>query len=282
MSAPALSEMLAQIRDHAPSGTDSELKETFIEAVQHMAHTKADFSEETQRRLFGLFHHAQATSTDKMEDEQKAAIAAESQLSRQQAMRAYIELIEQTDPSFLFDDDSEVPSLSAQEKPASELPSAIMDQLKAAGIKEVSPAEAISAELDVFEAARAGAPLDRHLPAGVHATDDSGLSALHHAVDAEQARAAAALLKAKANPNALDADGSTPLHYAVTVGSLELVTLLLEAGADRALTDEDGNDAAKLAKSQGQADIERLLLSGGPTPSTSASSSAAATTSSAQ
>ena len=38
MSAPALSEMLAQIRDHAPSGTDSELKETFIEAVQLASH----------------------------------------------------------------------------------------------------------------------------------------------------------------------------------------------------------------------------------------------------
>ena len=116
--------MLSHIREQAPSGVDSELKETFIEAVQHMAHTKASFSEETQRRLFGLFHHAQASSTDKMEDEQKAAIAAESQLSRPQAMKAYIDLIEENDPSFLFDEDGEGPSPSAKEKPASELPMA--------------------------------------------------------------------------------------------------------------------------------------------------------------
>ena len=270
-----LNAMLANIRANQPADVDEELRETFMEAVEHMSRTKADLSEDTQRRLFGLFHRAQSSSTEKMEAEQKAAIAAESQLTREQAMRAYIELIEVSDSSFLFEDDEDRPGAPA-EKPLSELPSMLMDQLKAAGIKEVSVGEAVAAELDVFGAARAGAPLGAHLPDGAFAADEAGLTALHHAVDAEQAGAAQALLAAKADPNALDADGSTPLHYAVTVGSAALVKLLLSFGADPLLPDEDGNDAAKLAKAQGHAELEAVLAAG-PSSSSSSSSPRAST-----
>ena len=57
---------------------------------------------------------------------------------------------------FFLEDDEE-PS-GPRERPLAEMPSALVEQLKAAGIKEVSAAEAVAAELTVFDAARAGAP----------------------------------------------------------------------------------------------------------------------------
>lgn len=266
---PDIVEMLSQIRSNAPSD-NNELRETFIEAIEHMSKTKTALSEETQRRLFGLFHRAQASPTDKMEEEQKAAVAAESHLTREEAMKAYVDLVEAKDPTFLFDEEAEGPSCS-KEKPLSEMPKALLEQLEAGGIKMISQAEAEAAELNVFEAARAGSGLARHLPAGALATDEMELTALHHAVDAEQLSAAKALLQAKADPNAVDADGSTPLHYAITIGSVELVQLLVESGADRAIKDEDGNDAAMLAKSLGQTKLEPLLASGSASSSSSSS-----------
>lgn len=262
--------MLSQIRANAPSD-NNELRETFIEAIEHMSKTKTALSEETQRRLFGLFHQAQASPTDKMEEEQKAAVAAESHLTREEAMKAYVDLVEAKDPTFLFDEEEAEGPSSSKEKPLSEMPKALLEQLEAGGIKMISQAEAEAAELNVFEAARAGSGLARHLPAGAHATDEMELTALHHAVDAEQLSAAKALLLAKADPNAVDADGSTPLHYAITIGSVELVQLLVESGADRAIKDEDGNDAAMLAKSLGQTKLEPLLASGSASSSSSSS-----------
>ena len=97
MADPQLNEMLASIRANQSSEVDKSLHETFLEAVEHMAHTRAELSEDTQRRLFALFHCAQSSSTEKMAAEQKAAIAAEGPLTREQAMRAYIEVVERSD-----------------------------------------------------------------------------------------------------------------------------------------------------------------------------------------
>ena len=227
---PDIVEMLSQIRSNAPSD-NNELRETFIEAIEHMSKTKTALSEETQRRLFGLFHRAQASPTDKMEEEQKAAVAAESHLTREEAMKAYVDLVEAKDPTFLFDEEAEGPSCS-KEKPLSEMPKALLEQLEAGGIKMISQAEAEAAELNVFEAARAGSGLARHLPAGALATDEMELTALHHAVDAEQLSAA----KPSYRPRPIRMQSTQtgqPAPYAITIGSVELVQLLVESGADR-------------------------------------------------
>ena len=119
-----------------------------------------------------------------MEEEQKAAVAAESHLTREEAMKAYVDLVEAKDPTFLFDEEAEGPSCS-KEKPLSEMPKALLEQLEAGGIKMISQAEAEAAELNVFEAARRKWPGPP--PAGRRlATDEMELTALHHAVDAEQ------------------------------------------------------------------------------------------------
>ena len=263
---------------------DEELRTSFLEAVEHMATTKADISEEAQRRLFGLFHRAQASSSSKtagMQAEQKAAIDAVGTLTEAQAMREYIELVERSDESFLFeaDDDGE----NNREEQPPEMPPEILAQLAAAGFTQAgaeklppSAAEGSS----VFDAAREGADLSPFLAAGATAVDEDGLTALHHAIDAEQPHAAMALLAAKADPNARDADGSTPLHYAALLGSTDLATILRNAGADPTARDDDGQSAVQVATAQGHGSLAEQLAAA-PAPSKAAASTSAASTSAA-
>merc|ERR1711974_344220 len=151
------------------------------------------------------------------------------------AMQEYVDLVSHHVPDFLTRDDDDGGA------PASELPTGILDQLAAMGIKqhEGSQAGPVGAA-DVFEAARSGSGLSSFLPEHLEAVDGEGLTPLIHAVDAEQASAVEQLLQARACPNCVDPQGQAPLHYAALLGNAELVQTLLHARADPSLKDEDG------------------------------------------
>ena len=173
-----------------------------------------------------------------MEAVQYAAWVGTAGLSREDAMRDYIDLVSEKDSSFLFDNE---PAEKAEtDKPKHPLSTA---------------AESI------FDAVRDGADLAGFLPHDANQTDETGMSPLHLAVDMEQIEAVRALLAAGAKTDAVDAQRSTPLHYAALLGSDELVTLLLSHGAEALAKDEDGKTASTLARGEGHSALaDRLLV----------------------
>lgn len=259
------------------SSAYSELKESFIEAVEHITHTKTEITEETQRRLFGLFHRASRPAgsdaalkeLSKMQPDQRAAVEAVGDLSQEEAMQKYVDLVEQSDESFLFDDDDDANVSSSKD----DLPPEMLEKLEAAGFKQSGAGAASSSsgaeeemDTDVFEAARSGLDLT-NFPAPYLASvrDDNGLTLLHHAVDGEQLDTVRSLLAAKASPDAADQDGSTPLHFAALLGSAELVSELLAAGASPTKKDAEGDDAAATARKEGHSELAEQIAAAAAT-----------------
>merc|ERR1719362_346665 len=119
--------------------------------------------------------------------------------------------------------------------------------------------EDANASADIFAAARAGAKLAGFLPQGCDLVDDEGLTALIHAVDAEQHEAVAELLLANADPDRADPQGSTPLHYAALLGSTALAEQLVAAGADPRRVDEDGVSPSDAAATEGHKALAEML-----------------------
>lgn len=251
------------------------LREAFEEAVEHINNSStATLSEETQRRLFGLFHRATGTAVARLQAdaEQAAALRSVSKLTPMEAMREYVELVTASDSSFLFAEDAEA---------APDLSPTVGMHVSTSGGAAGDAAAAASASADIFEAARSAADslatFLRESPDETGAVDEDGLTALHHAVDAEHLEATRLLLAAHADPNALDASSSTPLHYAALLGSDELVHALLRAGADATLIDGDGQTAAALAQAEGHADLAKTLQDAPPPSAAGAGGAAAAT-----
>lgn len=225
------------------------LRESFLEAVEHIATTKVDVPEATQERLFGLFHAACAEERSRLDDmqpEQLKAVDAVAHLTEGEAMREYVKMVETVDPTFLFADDSE-----AEQKQNSLLSS---KSTNFEGRAEVggSSSTLVPPDTTIFKCAKQMGDINK-------VVDEGGLTALHHAVDSEEPHSVKALLGAKADVNAQDGQGSTPLHYAALLGSVELATMLLDAGASTAILDEDSHDAAALASSEGHADLAERI-----------------------
>jgi len=116
-------------------------------------------------------------------------------------------------------------------------------------------APSFAENFQIFDAVRAGVDFEPLLNDmsydALTIVDDTGLSALHHAVDAEQPEAVKALLEAKADVDALDGQKATALHYAALLGSESIVAMLLDAGATPLAHDDDGKSAAQLAQEEG-------------------------------
>lgn len=105
--------------------------------------------------------------------------------------------------------------------------------------------------------------------ADIHATDQNGVSALHHAVRFRSPMAVRTLLEHGANVNlACRKSGATPLHRAVTAtgapgsagqrpAAMEIIRLLLAAGADPAIPNKSGRTPADYVKDEA---IRSLLL----------------------
>ncbi|WP_433533989.1 ankyrin repeat domain-containing protein [Micromonospora sp. CA-249363] len=91
---------------------------------------------------------------------------------------------------------------------------------------------------------------------------------LTEAVLREDARAAGALLRVGADPDAADREGTTPLYQASVHGAVDLVRLLLAAGATPDTESGHGEEGTPLcaAAAWGHTDVVQELLAHGADP----------------
>mmetsp|Transcript_137404 Transcript_137404/g.426913 ORF Transcript_137404/g.426913 Transcript_137404/m.426913 type:complete len:259 (-) Transcript_137404:43-819(-) len=241
---------------------DEGLQQEFLDAVRHAGTSlRAEVPEAAQRRLFGL--HCRATQGPAPQapppghEEQWRAWSEASGLSQRDAMREYVDFVGRLDPGFVLSAGEGGPP----DRPGSELPAGLREQLAAAGFREAAAQQdprARAAE-NVFEAARAGSGLVGFLPAQRDAVDMDGLTPLIHAVDGEKADSVAELLLASADVNLADPQGCGPLHYAALLGATALAEQLVAAGADPRRQDVDGQTPADAAREEGHAELASAL-----------------------
>jgi uncharacterized protein len=96
--------------------------------------------------------------------------------------------------------------------------------------------------------------------AAATAMDADGTTALHYAAHFGDAKLVAALLKAKADPNARNEFGSTPLAEAAEIGATDAIRLLLKARADVEARNAEGQTALMAVARTGNVEAAKLLL----------------------
>ena len=94
------------------------------------------------------------------------------------------------------------------------------------------------------------------------ARDKFGCTALHSAVDAQDADRVRGLVK-EAEIDATNMNGRTPLHFAVDMGNIEIVRILLEAGANVNAEDKYDNTPLREAIRYRELDIYDLIWATG-------------------
>jgi ankyrin repeat protein len=99
-----------------------------------------------------------------------------------------------------------------------------------------------------------------------NSAEADGTTALHWAVQQDDARLVNALLKAGAQVRAANRYGVTPLALAAVNGSAPMVDLLLKAGADPNATSGEGETVLMAAARTGKPDALQLLLKAGANP----------------
>jgi uncharacterized protein len=99
--------------------------------------------------------------------------------------------------------------------------------------------------------------------ADVNAPDVDGSTPLQWAAHWNDLITVKALLAANAKPNASNRYGVTPLHEAATIGSAPVVSALLRAGANANAIYGDGETALMLASRSGSLESVKLLLEAG-------------------
>ena len=97
-------------------------------------------------------------------------------------------------------------------------------------------------------------------------TEADGTTALHWAVQHDDARLVRALLSAGAQVKAANRYGVTPLALAAVNGSAPMVDLLLKAGADPNATSGEGETVLMAAARSGRPPAIQLLLKAGANP----------------
>lgn len=104
------------------------------------------------------------------------------------------------------------------------------------------------------------------------AAQTDGMTALHWAVQANQAEIVTALLAAGVDPNAANRNGITPLWLAATNGSAAMVRTLVKAGASAAAKLPHGENALMTAARTGEPETIKALLELGADPNASETS----------
>src|SRR5688500_14710583 len=99
--------------------------------------------------------------------------------------------------------------------------------------------------------------------ADVNAADVDGMTALHWAAHWNDLETVKLLIASGARAAAANRYGVSPLHEAATVGNAEMVNALLRAGADANATYGDGETPLMIAARTGSADAVKLLLESG-------------------
>ncbi len=123
-------------------------------------------------------------------------------------------------------------------------------------------AEGLLEALKARDFAEAGRLLDE-AQADVRQTEADGTSALHYAIEADDAALAGRLLEAGADPSATNRYGVSPLYVAALNGNAEIVGLLLDAGVDPDTALPEGETALMTAARAGDvATIDRLIAAG--------------------
>ena len=97
----------------------------------------------------------------------------------------------------------------------------------------------------------------------INATEADGFTALHWAVQRDNAQLVELLLKAGADATATTRYNVTPLYLAANNGNAAVIGRLLDAGADPNGTAYDGQTMLMTAALAGRADAVRLLLTHG-------------------
>ena len=121
----------------------------------------------------------------------------------------------------------------------------MLQQLLTAGLRVDARDLADNGSTPLIAAARLGRLeiMQELLSSGAqpNAQDFAGLSALHAAVERNDAEAVNALLQARAKVNIQNVDGVSPLHVAMEHGLLAMAEVLLQRGAAANLADNVGD-----------------------------------------
>eukprot|EP00808_Paulinella_micropora_P012939 g22765.t1 len=268
------------------------LELSYAEAVQHINSLDKSFpllTEEKQARLYGLnrlVKNGPAPKKSKAKTaEQRAQYAAHlavSDRSKLQAMQEYVDLVNEIDPDFMWQQD--IPE-QGEEKKMSELPppvqEALAKELKKQGRAMAAPGRASARQgagkRSLLDAAENGlvSEVRRRLRKGEdpNQADAAGVTALMWAADKNNADLARCLLqplldhpppppppsssssssststssKYVLRIDQQDSEGQTALHYCAICGAPDIARMCLDAKADPSLKDRDGATALQVA-----------------------------------
>lgn len=271
------------------------LQTSFEEAIHHVHHNAIPgLTEEIEKRLFGLFQQVMAGpapavcpegSTEEQRIKWEVHATVGKNLSRPQAMQAYVDLVGAADPRFLFKDGEEEEGsfcgfLQCWQHSPCVWHSRSRDRGEQNNDKEKQDAEedvnvsftSYDVDRPVYELAEAR-DLKRLVAAlsqgaDPNSCDESGVTGLMWAADSGNEEIAKALLAQlpTLDVNKQDDEGQTALHYCVQCDSFEVAKRLIDAGAEVSLVDKEGHSALDLAIQEEMEDYVQLFLGRGMMP----------------
>jgi len=270
------------------------LQTSFEEAIHHVHHNDIlGLTEEIEKRLFGLFQQVMAGPAPRVcpnpaSEEQRMkweVHASVGNISRAQAMQAYVDLVGAADPSFLFQEEASDPRTRS---PAAQAFLQQLEEESAAFCNELScwqhgpcllhPVEvsaipsSTSSHRPVYELAEArdvrGLLAALAQGADPNACDELGVTGLMWAADSGNEDVAKALLAQlpTLDVNKQDDEGQTALHYCVQCDSFAIARRLIDAGAEVSLVDKEGHSPLDLAIQEEMEDYVQLFLERGMMP----------------